>query len=111
MLGLNGVSLGAYFESRLGGLGTEFLEFKGFLPSLSISTVDVAIWIPVGFIIIWFFPNTQQWFAKYAPAYDEVTQTKLVWTLSRANAVIAGLILVFGILSLGKESDFLYFQF
>jgi len=58
-------------------------------------------------------PNTQQWLARFSPAWDAVAigSSRLAWVPSRRHAVFVGLLFSLGLLSLTRVSEFLYFQF
>ncbi|SEA15565.1 MBOAT family protein [Variovorax sp. YR216] len=112
MIGLNGVSLP---ESLAGRLPAEFgsFRFDGAFPGLPIITGEVLIWVPIGLGVIWVLPNSQQWLASYAPAWDVVKYraSAISWRPTRAFGVVAGLLFAASVVSFTRNSPFLYFQF
>ncbi|MDJ0697069.1 MAG: MBOAT family protein [Mastigocoleus sp. MO_167.B18] len=80
------------------------------------------LWIISLLIFAWFIPNTQQWMEHYHPALNcNLTQNystshlkswkRLQWEPNQIWSVMVAVIAVVAILSLSKESEFLYFQF
>lgn len=66
------------------------------------------------FFIVWFAPNTQQIMSKYEPALGRITLNpydSLNWSPSLPWGMIAGALMLVGILALGGTTEFLYFQF
>jgi len=66
------------------------------------------------FIVIWFAPNTQQIMSNYEPALGRITLNPynfLNWAPSIHWGMIAGFLMLIGILALGGTTEFLYFQF
>lgn len=110
MTGLNGVSVShkfVYLSER-----SSIFRTEGWLPLTGMPFFDVASWLAAGFIIIWGLPNTQEWLAKFSPAFNNViSSSRLTWMPTRGKAVIVGVIFGFSILCLNRVSEFLYFQF
>lgn len=81
----------------------------------------LAMWACFWLAVVWAWPNTQQWFARFEPGvdfkpeYDTPTLLQrrfgLRWQPSGAWAFTAGVLAAAGVLSLGQVSEFLYFQF
>lgn len=79
----------------------------------------VAFWIGAGAFIAFVCPNTLQIMSRYEPALgwkptprDGATATaRIQWGPSLAWAVAVSIILALGILNLGGQSEFLYWQF
>lgn len=66
------------------------------------------------FVIVWLAPNTQQIMSKYEPALGRVAlnpYNALNWVPSIHWGMIAGILMLVGILALGGTTEFLYFQF
>lgn len=112
MFGLNGVSLPGILELRLGTWLGEAAVFDGLAPMAGLSQKELVLALPLGLLVIWGLPNTQQWMSKYQPAWDAVrTATKWNWIPSRANSWLVGATFGLVLLSLNRVSAFLYFQF
>jgi alginate O-acetyltransferase complex protein AlgI len=110
MAGMNGVSLPVSLEVRLAPWLGPFVIFEGFQPGGSLR--DAIMWLSMGFPVIWFLPNTQQWLSRYAPAWEAVTShSRLAWQPTRRYALLIGTMFVVSLLSLNRVSEFLYFQF
>jgi D-alanyl-lipoteichoic acid acyltransferase DltB (MBOAT superfamily) len=79
----------------------------------------MAFWIAVPAFIAFACPNTLQILSQYEPAlgwkpspHDGTTaQTRVLWGPSLAWAVVVSMIAAIGILYLGGQSEFLYWQF
>ena len=70
--------------------------------------------LSVLFFIVWFLPNTQQIMSRYEPALGRPTLNPydvLSWVPSSYWGIIAGFLMLVGILALGGTTEFLYFQF
>jgi alginate O-acetyltransferase complex protein AlgI len=110
MAGMNGVSIPAAFAPYLSRWIGDVVMFEGFQPGGSLR--DAIMWMGMGLPIIWLLPNTQQWLARFAPAWDAVSShSRLAWQPTRRHAVVVGTILAFSLLNLNRVSEFLYFQF
>lgn len=97
------------------------------LPELSravLSDFGQAGLYAIGWLaVLWWFPNTQQWMARFEPACDldrvpadtphlpAALWARLQWRPSAAWAAVAALISVVAVLGLTRVSEFLYFQF
>ncbi len=111
----NGVSMPEVIGQRLGPLGN-WLASMGvvFTPGGGRDFAMTYIWVVFLLPIVFFAPNTQQIMARFKPALDqesEVSGARWVWSLRRSWAVAMGFVLAFGLLSLSRPSEFLYFQF
>ena len=112
MAGFNGVSLPIPLEAIFGKWLGEWAVFTGFLPIVGIPTREWILWLLSGVCVIWFLPNSQQWLARFSPAWDSVaSSSRLAWKPTRGYAILVGCILGVGFLSMNRVSDFLYFQF
>jgi D-alanyl-lipoteichoic acid acyltransferase DltB (MBOAT superfamily) len=110
MAGLNGVSLPSQLEPYLASVSGNAAIFSGLQPGGSLR--DAVIWSSIGLSIIWFLPNTQQWLANFAPAWDAVTsRSRFAWQPTRRHAVLVGALFTLSLLVLNRVSEFLYFQF
>jgi len=120
MIGLNGVSLPLAVYERLGPLASR-LEGMGVVQQLwgGQEFLKMTIAIPVLMFVILACPNTLQILARYEPAIgvkprpaDTIIGRRMVeWNPSLAWAIGISVVAAIGILSLGGESEFLYWQF
>jgi len=100
-------------------LGLHGIGLSGLRNDLAIGFKRVAFWIVVPAFIALVCPNTLQILSRYEPAlgwkpspHDGATaKTRLLWTPSLAWAVAVSIIAAVGILYLGGQSEFLYWQF
>jgi alginate O-acetyltransferase complex protein AlgI len=115
MLGGNGLSVSqtlAPYLSSLSILLGDYLTFSGFAPQTFIPSKSLTLWVPLGLLFVWLFPNTQELLAKFSPAWDKVTYIpKRRWEPTRWHGILVGLSLAITVLSFKKNSPFLYFQF
>ena len=108
MIGLNGISFPGRLEGLLGPFFGNIFKFEG----SGISDPYVVLWFPMGFAIIWLLPNSQQWLAKYAPAWDTViSRSRFSWQPTTLNAIFVGILFFISLISLNRVSTFLYYQF
>jgi alginate O-acetyltransferase complex protein AlgI len=119
MAGLNGLALPAAIFEHIGPLAG-WLERSGVAHQAwgGHEFLKMAVAIPVLMSIALACPNTLQILARYEPAIDvkpQPTDTSLAktlqWSPSLAWAFGIAALAVVGILSLGGESEFLYWQF
>lgn len=69
-------------------------------------------WLLLGLLIAWLLPNSQQWLARFKPAWDEVTaHPYLAWRPTPRHAIMVGALLGISLVSLNRVSQFLYFEF
>lgn len=112
MLGFHGISLPQSIGSRLPEFLHHFFVADGLAPLTALNTIEIFIAIPMGLIMIWCFPNTQQWLARHQPAWDVVVPVKMyAWKFSVRYGIAAGVLLAISLMFLTRESAFLYFQF
>ncbi len=113
MIGANGISLPGPLQPYLGGLLATVTTFNGIDPAFRFAFGETVLWLGAGLAIVWALPNTQQWLARYAPAWDAVSArpTRFPWRPDRRCAVISGLLFAISVLAFRKNSPFLYFQF
>lgn len=112
MAGMNGVSLPILLQTGFGDFFGNAVAFSGLAPVVGLNVKEIVIWLPLGLSIVWFLPNTQQWLANFAPAWDAVTTcSRTVWQPTRRHAVLVGAMFGISLLSLNRASEFLYFQF
>ena len=79
----------------------------------------IAIWITAAAVIAFAFPNTLQILSRFEPALGwkpslrdaAITTTSFAWKPSLAWAVVVAVIVAVGVLNLGGQSEFLYWQF
>jgi alginate O-acetyltransferase complex protein AlgI len=115
MIGLHGIGptvpLPSRWVGQLPGADSIFrpADWKECIDA-TISLVRIAVL----YLIVWFMPNTQQIFARYSPAIEQVQPGPmpwLRWRMSAPWAVAFGCATVLAILSIGGTSEFLYFAF
>ena len=113
MLGLNGLTLPAALAPFVPELLRDSTSFAGFMPELRASTLSIFLWVTTGLTIVWCLPNTQQWLALYAPAWDAVAtdSRRLTWKPSAAYGFALGIIFAISVMLFKKNSPFLYYQF
>jgi D-alanyl-lipoteichoic acid acyltransferase DltB (MBOAT superfamily) len=115
MAGLHGVALPHAVVSRFPGLAS-FLSATGIRFTYGGGSEFVKMYVSLAVLlaIIFFAPNTQQIMAGYRPGLGTESlvpprvvrwEPKLGWAI--AGAIVAG----FGVLSLHRVSEFLYYQF
>jgi alginate O-acetyltransferase complex protein AlgI len=71
-------------------------------------------WLIVLLGIVWLLPNTQEIMQRYRPALlpaGRLTASAIVWRPNLASVAVIALLAIGSILSLGRESAFIYFQF
>jgi alginate O-acetyltransferase complex protein AlgI len=112
MAGLNGISLSPMFESIIPSIKSSYFTFNGFAPNTDLSSKSMTIWVPLGLLIVWLFPNAQEIMARFSPAWDSNPSiSKHSWLPTRRNAVIAGAAFAIAVIAFKQNSPFLYFQF
>ena len=119
MVGLNGVALPLAVYERVGPLAA-WLERMGVMQQQwgGQEFLKMTIVIPILMFVVLACPNTLQILARYEPAISVKPQPAdtflgqvLEWNPSLAWAVGTSVVAVCGILALGGESEFLYWQF
>lgn len=114
MSGANGIALPDAFASRLGGVLPAMrrmgITFYGGGGSQFVETWSA---VAAAAAVVFLCPNTQQIMARYSPTLDggQHRPSWLAWAPTRAWGVAIGVVALFGLLSLNRPSDFLYFQF
>jgi len=89
------------------------------LKNISVGRMKIAFWIALPAFIALMCPNTLQILNRYEPAlewnpspHDGATlRNRILWGPSLARAAAVSIITVVGILYLGGQSEFLYWQF
>jgi len=89
------------------------------LKDISVGRTRIAFWIAAPAVVALVCPNTLQILSQYQPAlgWNHTSQDgataklRLLWTPSLAWAVAVSVIVAIGILYLGGQSEFLYWQF
>lgn len=100
----------SYWQGMCGLNGMEPLWMLWPLPSFPF--MEQEILLAIGLMIVWGLPNSQQWLGHFSPAWDPVKVcTRFAWQPTRSFAVIMGIIFTLSVLSIRKNSPFLYFQF
>jgi alginate O-acetyltransferase complex protein AlgI len=89
------------------------------LTNISVGRMKIAFWITVPAFIALVCPNSLEILSRYEPAlgwkpspHDGGTaKARILWGPSLAWAVAVSMIVAIGILYLGGQSEFLYWQF
>lgn len=125
MIGLHGLALptglAGYvgpLPALLGRLGIHFTLEGG------TNFVLTYLWVTALFAVAFFLPNSQQFLARHDPSLLSADPTspesarqfrsphfRLQWLPARRWAIAMGAMLALGILTLGRVTEFLYFQF
>lgn len=119
MVGLNGFVLPASYQFLLGPLGA-VLAATGWKFVSEINYFwgsSQLLWLVVATFIVWRLPNTQEFFARFAPAVSvpgtplAERRPGLLWRPTMVAALSVGIMATASLLSLNSVSEFLYFQF
>ncbi|HTV55244.1 MAG TPA: MBOAT family O-acyltransferase, partial [Terriglobia bacterium] len=102
-----------------GMLGLHGIGLAGLRSGVGVGLKKMAFWIAAPAFIALLCPNTLQMLSKYQPALDwranpqdrATIIPKIAWGPSLAWAAAIAMILAVGILYLGGQSEFLYWQF
>ena len=120
MFGYNGISLSPRFESFFSGLDIPSqIVFKGMFYNKCFGIDSTTTGVQLLFIfsgIVFLLPNTMQWMSRENPALDlnmflKSPPRRLIWKRSFISVFILAILITFAIMSIQKESSFLYFQF
>jgi len=120
MFGFNGISLPSWSESKLGSFGEGLdrlgVDFDGMFHNGVFGGAGGVTLLFFMLLIVWFTPNTLDWFRKERPAlgleqFLLIRKIKMVWKLNIAYALIVTTVTVVAIMFIQQESEFLYFQF
>lgn len=115
MFGLNGVSMPDVIAMRLGPLAP-WMETQGVVLTAG-GGRDFAmtfVWVAVLLPIVFFAPNAHQVMQRFKPALDQpddVVRNRWTWQPSKTWTLVMALVLAFGLLTLTRPSEFLYYQF
>ncbi|HUB13414.1 MAG TPA: MBOAT family O-acyltransferase [Acetobacteraceae bacterium] len=77
-------------------------------------SAERIVCIAMLYVVVWAMPNTQQIFAEYRPALDEVIRSPVAWLRWRPSprwALVMGCATTLAALAMGGTGEFLYFQF
>ena len=96
MFSLDNVVIHQMFQSKLGFLSQYGISFGGMFENI-LGSREIIVWLFFAFILVLFFKNSMEKRDSFKPNY------KL--------AFLTAFCFVFGILSLNKVSEFLYFNF
>ncbi|MEL4896909.1 MBOAT family O-acyltransferase [Crocosphaera sp. Alani8] len=91
-------------------------------PTTQLKLIRVLFWLGLLLAIAVLTPNTQQWLEKYQPALDHYPiptpknwyqrfWLKQRWQITPYWAVISAILTLIAILSVGRQQEFIYFQF
>jgi alginate O-acetyltransferase complex protein AlgI len=121
MIGLHGfypVILPDAFLSHLGQGGLALVNhgiIRGTPATDFINATGQFLWLVALFVIVWFFPNTQQIMRQFQPTIGTIQPgpfaAQLSWRPNIVWAAAVGGALCLGVLAIGGTSEFLYFQF
>jgi D-alanyl-lipoteichoic acid acyltransferase DltB (MBOAT superfamily) len=122
MMGHNGLSLPASFQGAMGNFVPFLLEngviFNGLFYNGIIGNLNIVFWFFALFIIVWYFPNTQQFMAEHSPALDiyhrdvsDSINKRLIWQPTYKWALLMATMTTITIIGLSRASEFIYFQF
>lgn len=115
MVGLHGISIPDVIAMRLGPLAP-WMQAQGvtFTAGGGRDFAMTFVWVAALLPIVFLAPNTQQIMQRFKPALDQpdsARPTPMAWRASTGWALAMALVLGFGLLSLTRPSEFLYFQF
>ena len=125
MIGLHGLALPTGFAGYLGPLPV-LLGRMGIHFTLDGGTnfVLTYLWVTALFFVAFFLPNSQQFLARHDPSLlsadptnpvsarpFQVPHFRLQWLPTSRWAIAIGAMFGLGILTLGRVTEFLYFQF
>jgi alginate O-acetyltransferase complex protein AlgI len=113
MFGMNGLSFPHGLERQFPLLVSSGVHFNGFMPITGLASLELALWLCAGLLIVWFLPNTQSWMRCETASADGVVAGRkwVEWRPSPGVAVLIGGMLGIAILGVTRKSEFLYFQF
>jgi len=113
LLGLNGVALPVRFAAWLPATLANEIHFQQIYIGDGLSYAEAVLSVLGGLLCVWLFPNSQQWLARYNPAWEKVKAPMAWWSWrpSRGYAFLMAMVLAMSILAFKKNSPFLYFQF
>jgi D-alanyl-lipoteichoic acid acyltransferase DltB (MBOAT superfamily) len=121
MTGLHGFDPVALPHALLPHLGPDGLALvnrgmiRGIPATDFINDASQLLWLAGLFVIVWFFPNTQQIMRHFEPTLDTIQAgpfaAHLAWRPNIVWAAAVGGALCLGVLAIGGTSEFLYFQF
>jgi alginate O-acetyltransferase complex protein AlgI len=112
MLGGSGLSLSQSTAPFISAILGDYVTFSGFAPQTFLPSKSMTVWVPIGLVFVWAFPNTQELMAKFSPAWQEVIYLKRYsWVPSRRSGIFVGLVFAATVIAFKKNSPFLYFQF
>lgn len=103
--------LGAMFGFGAAGAG----------PAIAMKAAEVMPWDVAGLIIVWMFPNSQEFMARFDPPLRCKPRefrvklgnfsTAIAWVPNAGWAIVFIVIAVASVLSMSRPSHFIYFQF
>jgi alginate O-acetyltransferase complex protein AlgI len=116
MAGLNGVTIPATLSTYLAPSARAALEHWGIAFPLGGGSrfVFQYAWVLVLLPVVMLAPNTQEILGRFQPAlnfHDARGLTRFSWRPTPGWAVIVATVTAFGLLSLTRVSEFLYYQF
>lgn len=126
MFGLRGISLPTSWASQVQPFKISIFKFDGMLHHEIFQQFHIGIVVLLSLmIVVWFFPNTQQWMYKYEPALGQDFNQELnyqpkwlsflwkkwAWKPNNNCGFLTALIALLGIFSLANVREFIYFKF
>lgn len=107
--------LPAFFGRRVPQLAEWGLSVGGDYANPGHVWPTAMAWMTAMAVVIWLFPNTQQFMRYYRPTFDRLSVVtigaKWSWRPNLVNAVGLAAITMVALLSMNKISEFLYYQF
>jgi len=113
MIGGNGVSLPFVLQNHTERFLGRVAEYSsGMGPLLGNATGEILFCLAGGIVIIWALPNSQEWLARYQPAWNHVqTTTGLAWRPTGRYAIVMGALFGISLLLMSRATPFLYYHF
>ncbi len=119
MIGLNGFILPPVNMENLWGIGWIFnlmvsagVEFG----PVALITMEFLIKLTIMFVVVWFFPNTQEILGRFHPKSDLVRMrgamySSYQWKPLPLHAFVMAIVTFYSLISMTSISEFLYYQF
>lgn len=113
MFGGNGVSLPLVLQNHTQRFLGRIVEYSSGMGSLlGNATGEILFCLAGGILIIWALPNSQEWLARYQPAWNPVQPAPgLAWRPTGRYAILVGALFGISLLLMNRVSPFLYYQF
>lgn len=90
----------------------ELVSFDGMMPLANLYIGSAIFWLVVGFAVVWFLPNTQEWMSSCQPGLKSSNrESRFKWQPTNAFGLGVGLVLILCLMRFGEVSEFIYSQF